>query len=75
MAAHGKYAALHRSLGRCRYKCAPPLREGANRVALLQGLAQGVIDSVATDHSPSGAPLRSAVVWAWEAGLGISPPW
>lgn len=37
-----------------RFKCAPPLREGENRRRLLQGLADGVIDSVGTDHSPSG---------------------
>ena len=36
------------------FKCAPPLREEENRKRLLKGLAQGVIDSVATDHSPSG---------------------
>jgi hypothetical protein len=35
-------------------KCAPPLREEENRFRLLDGLRDGVIDSVATDHSPSG---------------------
>jgi allantoinase len=33
-------------------KCAPPIRSGENREALWQGLKDGVIDLVATDHSP-----------------------
>ena len=39
----------------CRLKCAPPLREEDNRYRLLDALKDGSIDSVATDHSPSGA--------------------
>lgn len=49
-----------------RFKCAPPLREGENRQRLLQGLADGIIDSVGTDHSPSGSSLlraKSASSW------------
>jgi dihydroorotase len=30
----------------------PPLRETADREALLQGLADGSIDAIATDHAP-----------------------
>jgi dihydroorotase len=30
----------------------PPLREAADREALLQGLADGSIDAIATDHAP-----------------------
>ncbi len=33
-------------------KCAPPIRSRENREALWQGLRDGVIDLVATDHSP-----------------------
>jgi allantoinase len=33
-------------------KCAPPVRGAANREQLWQALGQGVIDLVATDHSP-----------------------
>ncbi|PYX41852.1 MAG: allantoinase AllB [Acidobacteria bacterium] len=33
-------------------KCAPPIRERANREQLWQGLKDGVIDLVVTDHSP-----------------------
>jgi dihydroorotase len=33
-------------------KMNPPLREGADRQALLEGLADGSIDAIATDHAP-----------------------
>jgi allantoinase len=33
-------------------KCAPPIRSRENREALWQGLRDGLIDLVATDHSP-----------------------
>jgi allantoinase len=33
-------------------KCAPPIRGHANRESLWQGLRNGVIDMVVTDHSP-----------------------
>ncbi len=38
--------------GACEYKCAPPIRDAANREALWQGLRDGVIDLIASDHSP-----------------------
>ncbi len=38
--------------GATEYKCAPPIRDSANREGLWQGLAEGVIDFIATDHSP-----------------------
>ena len=34
------------------FKCAPPIRESANREALWRGLAAGIIDFVVSDHSP-----------------------
>jgi len=34
------------------FKCAPPIRSAANRDALWQALSDGVIDLIATDHSP-----------------------
>jgi allantoinase len=34
------------------FKCAPPIRSAGNREALWEGLAEGVIDLIATDHSP-----------------------
>lgn len=35
-----------------RYKVTPPLRDEANRIALLQGLKDGVIDCITSDHNP-----------------------
>ena len=34
------------------YKMAPPLREDSDREALLEGLKDGVIQAIATDHAP-----------------------
>ncbi len=38
-----------------RFKMNPPLREGADVEAMLQGLADGTIDCIATDHAPHTA--------------------
>ena len=35
-----------------RFKMNPPLRDNADREALLEGLADGTIDMIATDHAP-----------------------
>ena len=37
------------------YKMAPPLRAGRDREALREGLADGTLDCVATDHAPHAA--------------------
>jgi len=39
-------------------KCAPPIRDRENREALWQGLRDGVIDLVATDHSPCPPAMK-----------------
>lgn len=44
--------------GDTRFKCAPPIRERSNRDALWQGLKEGVIDFIATDHSPCPPDLK-----------------
>jgi allantoinase len=44
--------------GATEHKCAPPLRQRANREALWSALAEGVIDLVASDHSPSPPGLK-----------------
>jgi allantoinase len=44
--------------GATEFKCCPPIRESDNRDALWQGLADGVIDCVVSDHSPSTADLK-----------------
>ena len=40
------------------YKCCPPIRSGVNRDALWQGLRDGVIDFIVSDHSPCTANLK-----------------
>jgi allantoinase len=44
--------------GATEFKCCPPIREEANRDALWQGLADGIIDCVVSDHSPCTADLK-----------------
>jgi len=44
--------------GRTEFKCAPPIRDQANRDLLWQGLAAGVIDCVVSDHSPCTADRK-----------------
>jgi allantoinase len=44
--------------GATEYKCCPPIREAANRDLLWEGLRNGVIDMVVTDHSPSTPDLK-----------------
>jgi allantoinase len=44
--------------GATEYKCAPPIRERHNRERLWQGLADGIVTQVVTDHSPSPATLK-----------------
>ena len=40
------------------FKCAPPIRSAANRDQLWQGLGSGLIDLIATDHSPCPPPMK-----------------
>ncbi len=44
--------------GATQFKCAPPIRDAANRESLWQGLAEGVIDMVVSDHSPCPPELK-----------------
>jgi allantoinase len=44
--------------GATTYKCCPPIRDAANADALWQALADGVIDCVVSDHSPSTEDLK-----------------
>ena len=46
--------------GQTYFKCAPPIREAANNERLWEGLREGVIDFVATDHSPAPPDLKMA---------------
>ena len=44
--------------GQTQFKCAPPIREKENNEKLWQALKDGIIDFVATDHSPSTPDLK-----------------
>jgi allantoinase len=44
--------------GQTQFKCAPPIREKANNDLLWQALKDGLIDLVATDHSPATPALK-----------------
>jgi allantoinase len=43
---------------RVEFKCAPPIRDRHHRDALWQGLRDGVLDLVATDHSPAPPEVK-----------------
>lgn len=44
--------------GATHFKCCPPIREARNRELLWQGMRDGVIDMVVSDHSPSTPDLK-----------------
>lgn len=52
------------------YKVNPPLRPEADRIALIQGLKEGIIDCIATDHAPHTAAEKALPIE--EAPFGIS---
>jgi dihydroorotase len=41
-----------------RYKMNPPLASGSDREALIDGLADGTVDAIATDHAPHHAASK-----------------
>jgi allantoinase len=56
--------------GRTEFKCAPPIREGENRERLWQGLAEGTIDMVVSDHSPCTPELKKTGTGDYLAAWG-----
>ena len=53
-------------------KCAPPIRDGAERERLWAAVADGRIALVASDHSPSSAQRKSGDIWeAWGGIAGV----
>lgn len=44
--------------GQTPFKCAPPIREKINNEKLWQALKEGIIDFVATDHSPAPPSMK-----------------
>lgn len=69
--------------GATELKCAPPIRERANREKLWDALRQGGIDQVVTDHSPSSAEMKCSgsgdFMKAWggisSLQLGLAAVW
>ena len=51
-------------------KCAPPVRNATNREALWQGLRDGVIDMVVTDHSPCPPEMKGMEAGRFDAAWG-----
>jgi allantoinase len=47
--------------GQTEFKCAPPIRERANNENLWKALKEGVIDFVATDHSPAPPAMKELI--------------
>jgi allantoinase len=66
--------------GATEFKCAPPIRSVTNREALWQGLLDGAIDMIATDHSPCPPEMKNREmgrfdqVWGGIASLGLALP-
>lgn len=69
--------------GATHFKCAPPIRDAANREALWDGLRRGVIGMVVSDHSPCTPALKRPetgdFMGAWggiaSLQLGLSVLW
>jgi allantoinase len=53
-------------------KCAPPLRNATEQNALWSGLLGGVVDVVASDHSPAPPEMKTGDFWkAWGGIAGV----
>lgn len=61
--------------GKCVYKCAPPIREEQNNDLLKDALVKGVLDFIATDHSPATPGIKETesgnFLRAWGGIAGI----
>ena len=66
--------------GSTEFKCAPPIRESQNRERLWEGLRAGVLDLIATDHSPCPPEMKQRSAgnffdaWGGIASLQLSLP-
>lgn len=58
--------------GATEYKCAPPIREAAEREALWDALIAGDMDLVASDHSPCPPSMKATLGDFFAAWGGIS---
>ena len=61
--------------GASEFKCCPPIREAGNQDLLWQGILDGTIDAIVSDHSPSTVDLKRSgngdfgLAWGGIAGL------
>ncbi|OLT42166.1 allantoinase [Serinicoccus sp. CNJ-927] len=66
--------------GHTEFRCCPPIREADSRDALWAALADGTIDIVASDHSPSEPSLKQletgdfGTAWGEISGLQVAVP-
>ena len=66
--------------GQTQFKCAPPIRNNENNEKLWQALREGIIDFVATDHSPATPGLKELqsgnfmTAWGGIASLQFALP-
>lgn len=66
--------------GQTAFKCAPPIRERENNLRLWEALKTGLIDFVATDHSPAPPDLKQlesgnfTKAWGGIASLQLALP-
>jgi allantoinase len=64
----------------CVYKCTPPIREKENNQLLKQALQSGILDFIATDHSPAVPAIKEIETgnlkkaWGGIAGLQFLLP-
>jgi allantoinase len=74
------FAAAEIPDGATEFKCAPPIRDSANREQLWEVLESGLIDMVVTDHSPCPPAMkhreegRFDLAWGGIASLGLALP-
>ncbi|KAG6865367.1 hypothetical protein C0991_003144 [Blastosporella zonata] len=69
--------------GHPEFKCCPPVRDAPNQDLLWNGLKEGLIDCIVSDHSPCVAELKKLeagdIMGAWGGistlGLGLSLLW
>jgi allantoinase len=57
------------------FKCAPPIRDAADREGLWEALGRGALDLVASDHSPCPSALKVGdfvTAWGGIASLEVS---
>jgi allantoinase len=66
--------------GQTQFKCAPPIREKANNDLLWDALMSGIIDFVATDHSPAPPHMKQldtgdfTTAWGGIASMQLALP-